>query len=185
MPPPTPPLILVTGIMASGKSTVAQRIAERTAPRSVHLRGDAFRTMIVNGRVEREVPLSDEALRQVELRYRIAATVADHYLAAGFTVVYQDVIIGELLRTVARSLARHRLHVVVLCPRAEVVAARDESRHKRAYERVRTDHFDRVLRAGTPRIGLWLDTSEWEVDETAQRILADLAAARVTPDDLR
>jgi predicted kinase len=184
LPPPGPPLILVTGIMASGKSSVSQHLAERF-DRSVHLRGDAFRTMIVSGRVEREVPLSDEALRQVELRYRISADAAAHYLAAGFTVVYQDVIVGALLRTVARSLSRHPLHVVVLCPRAEVVVARDETRHKRAYGRVQADHFDKVVREGTPRIGLWLDTSEWEVEETAERILADLALARVTPDDLR
>jgi dephospho-CoA kinase len=38
-----PRLILVTGIMAAGKSTVAQLLAERLAPQSVHLRGDVFR----------------------------------------------------------------------------------------------------------------------------------------------
>ena len=41
-------IFLITGLMASGKSTVAQVLAERL-PRSVHLRGDAFRRMIVNG----------------------------------------------------------------------------------------------------------------------------------------
>ena len=58
-------------------------------------------------------------------------------------------------------------------------------RPERAYGRVEAAHFDKVLREGTPRIGLWLDTSEWEIEETAERILADVAAARVTPDDLR
>ena len=48
----TPPwLILLTGIMAAGKSTVAQHLAERL-PHSVHLRGDVFRRMIVNGRAD-------------------------------------------------------------------------------------------------------------------------------------
>ena len=42
---------LITGVMASGKSTVAQRLAERL-PRAVHLRGDVFRRMIVSGREE-------------------------------------------------------------------------------------------------------------------------------------
>lgn len=42
-------MILITGIMASGKSTVAQLLAERL-DRSVHLRGDMFRKMIVNDR---------------------------------------------------------------------------------------------------------------------------------------
>ena len=44
-----PQLILITGIMAAGKSTVAQHLAERL-PNSVHLRGDVFRRMMVNGR---------------------------------------------------------------------------------------------------------------------------------------
>ncbi|MFJ2642038.1 MULTISPECIES: AAA family ATPase [unclassified Streptomyces] len=42
-------VILVTGVMASGKSTVAQGLAERL-PRSVHVRGDVFRRMVVSGR---------------------------------------------------------------------------------------------------------------------------------------
>jgi predicted kinase len=177
-------LILVTGIMASGKTSVAQRLAE-SFTRSVHLHGDAFRTMIVNGRVERQVPPSDEAMRQIELRYRIAADAIDRYLAAGFSVVYQDVIIGESLRSVVESLARHPLHVVVLCPRADVVHARDRSRHKRAYTNADAAHFDRVLRRGTPRIGLWIDSSELEVDDTAACILERLDRSRVTSADLR
>ncbi|MFI4875099.1 MAG: DUF1559 domain-containing protein, partial [Blastopirellula sp. JB062] len=58
-----------TGIMAAGKSTVAQRLAERLPldqfPRSVHLRGDLFRRLIVNGRADLGVELTDEALAQL------------------------------------------------------------------------------------------------------------------------
>jgi hypothetical protein len=39
-------VVVVTGVMAAGKSTVAQLLAERL-PRSAHVRGDAFRRMIV------------------------------------------------------------------------------------------------------------------------------------------
>jgi predicted kinase len=174
-----PQLILVTGIMASGKSSTAQRLAERLSP-SVHLRGDAFRTMIVNGREERFVPPSEEALQQVDLRYRISAAAAALYLEAGFHVVYQDVIFGIALRNVARRLARHDLRVVVLCPRPDVVAARDAKREKDAYDTAEPEHYHRVLSEGTPRIGLWIDTSEHEVEETVDVILARLDAARVT-----
>ena len=44
-----PQVILITGNMAAGKSSVAQSLAERL-PKSVHLRGDVFRRMIVSGR---------------------------------------------------------------------------------------------------------------------------------------
>lgn len=42
-------IVLITGIQAAGKSTIAQALAERL-PRSVHVRGDLFRRMVVNGR---------------------------------------------------------------------------------------------------------------------------------------
>jgi predicted kinase len=40
---------VVTGVMAAGKSTVADLLARRFA-RGAHLRGDVFRKMIVTGR---------------------------------------------------------------------------------------------------------------------------------------
>lgn len=44
-------MVFVTGIMAAGKSTVCQKLAARFSP-GVHLRGDNFRKMIVNGGVD-------------------------------------------------------------------------------------------------------------------------------------
>lgn len=42
-----PCVVLITGVMAAGKSTVAQLLAE-SLPRAVHVRGDVFRRMIVS-----------------------------------------------------------------------------------------------------------------------------------------
>ena len=63
---------LLTGVMASGKSTTAQALAERL-PRCVHLRGDVFRKMIVTGREEMTSQPTPQALEQLGLRYRLAA----------------------------------------------------------------------------------------------------------------
>lgn len=60
---------LITGVMASGKSTTAQALAQ-ALPRCVHLRGDLFRRMIVTGREEMADPPTEEALRQLHLRFR-------------------------------------------------------------------------------------------------------------------
>ncbi len=182
MPHP-PRLILVTGIMASGKSTVAERLAERL-PHSAHVRGDTFRTMIVNGRAEFALPPSDEAWRQVLLRYRIAASVIEHYLGAGFTVVYQDVILGPALAAVARTLVHHALHVVVLHTDPDVAAQRDAQRDKDAYAHETPDDYEHILRHETARLGLWLDTSTSEADETVAQILGGLDRATVAPGDL-
>ncbi len=42
----TPPIYRITGIMASGKSTVAALLARRLE-RAVHLRGDVFRKTLI------------------------------------------------------------------------------------------------------------------------------------------
>ena len=168
--------------MAAGKSTVAQALAERL-PRSVHLRGDIFRRMIVNGRADMGFELSDDALAQLQLRYRLAATVALEYLAAGFTVVYQDIVIGQALVETVERLCGHPLYVIVLRPNPEAVIAREAGRSKRGYrDHAEVFDFDRVLRAATPRLGLWLDTSSWTVEETVAQILARLPEARVNVD---
>jgi predicted kinase len=163
--------------MASGKSSVAQALAERL-PKSVHLRGDLFRRMIVNGQAEMGFTLSAEAERQLLLRYQIAADVAKRYVDAGFTVVYQDIIIGPALSNALVSFQSYPLSVIVLCPRADVVAAREAARDKTGYsDQTAILAFDRILREETPRIGYWLDSSQLTIPETVEAILSNLTQA--------
>ncbi|WP_237047903.1 AAA family ATPase [Lentzea guizhouensis] len=89
-----PAVILITGVMAAGKSTVAQLLAERL-PRAAHVRGDVFRRMVVSGREEFLPEESAEARAQLELRHRLSALVADEYADHGWTAVVQDVVLGE------------------------------------------------------------------------------------------
>jgi chloramphenicol 3-O-phosphotransferase len=165
-------IYLITGLMASGKSTVAQALAERL-PKSVHLRGDRFRKMIVNGQAEMiGVELSKEAQAQLKLRYEIAADAAKRYADAGFAVVYQDIIIGPSLQEAVDRFKGYALSVTVLCPDAETIALREKARPKTGYQRLEDiPEFDKVLREETPKIGEWLDTSWLNVDETVDRIL--------------
>ena len=175
-------IILITGIPASGKSTVAQQLAQEI-PNSVHLRGDLFRRMIVNGRVDMDPEPTEVALEQLRLRYRIAAAAAREYFNAGFSVIYQDVILGELLKEVIGYYHKYPLHIVVLCPIPDVVAHRDADRAKRGYYAFSVDELDRVLRTETPHLGLWLDTTDLSVDETITRIIEDLETALVHHND--
>jgi cytidylate kinase len=169
--------ILITGIMASGKSSIAQALAERL-PKSVHLRGDAFRRMIVNGHVPPEPPMSEEAMAQLRLRYKIAALAAEQYCAAGFTVVSQDVIIGAILSEVV-SLYKIPLYLVVLCPSPDVALERDKHRHKHTYTSWTPEALDKALREETPRLGLWLDSSTLSVEETVDAILEQIHLAKI------
>jgi chloramphenicol 3-O-phosphotransferase len=174
-----PQIILITGNMAAGKSSVAQALAERL-PRSVHLRGDTFRRMIVNGRAPMSAELSDAAIRQLHLRYRITAAVAALYADAGFTVIGQDILIGAGLPDILAAYRPYRLALIVLCPDPEVIRAREDQRAKRGYQdSAEIVAFDHILRQETPRLGYWLDSSHMTIDETVDAILANLPQAIV------
>jgi len=165
-----PCIILVTGIMASGKSTVAQLLAEHF-DKSVHLRGDVFRKMIVNDRKEVHPDADKDELNQLRLRYRLAAQAAETYVKDGFTVIVQDVVVGPMLNDFISYISYRPFYVVVLCPDPDVVAQREAERAKTGYGIWSVDELDNVLRQETPRTGMWLDSSKLTAEETVDEIL--------------
>ena len=184
-PPPDPQasraVILVTGIQAAGKSTIAQLLAERL-PQSVHVRGDLFRRMIINGRADMTPDPTSEAVRQLRLRYQLAATVSDAYFQAGFTVIVQDVILGSHLAEMTAMIHSRPLLLIALAPQAAAITDREQSRGKTAYDPWAIKQLDTVLRHETPRLGLWLDTSSQTPAETADEILSRAWAEARVPD---
>ena len=175
---PVEGVVLITGVMAAGKSTVAQALAERL-PRAAHVRGDVFRRMIVSGREEYGPGADGEGQAQLRLRYRLSAATADAYAREGFTAVVQDVVLGPALAEYVELVRTRPLHVVVLAPRPEVVAERGAGRPKTGYGSWTVEDLDGALRTETSRIGLWLDNSEQTVDETVDEILARACEAAV------
>lgn len=164
--------------MAAGKSTVAEALA-RQLPRSVHVRGDLFRRMIINGRADMSLEPSEEAWRQLALRYDLAARTADAYAAEGFDAIVQDVIIGpELAGFIERIHTRTR-HLIVLSPSVTALQWREEQRAKAGYVHFSPAALDRVLQDETARIGYWLDSSAQTPEETVADILANLDRAAV------
>ncbi|GAA1556915.1 AAA family ATPase [Kribbella lupini] len=162
-------VIVVSGIMAAGKSTVSQLLAERFQY-GVHLRGEVFRRMIVSGQASAEADDGEEAQKQLKLRYRLACQAADGYAQAGFTVVLQDVVIGELLREFLENIQSRPRYLVVLTPRPEVISDRLGG--------LSVDELDYELHAFSPRRGLWLDNSDLTPNETVDAILGRLDEAR-------
>lgn len=177
---PEQAIVLISGIQAAGKSTVARLLAERL-PRSAHLRGDLFRRMVVNGRADMTAEPSPEAIRQLRLRYRLLANACDAYFEEGFTVVAQDVILGKHLAEMVRMIRHRPLLVVVLAPQPWAVAAREAGRAKDAYRQWTIELLDRGLRHDTPRLGLWLDTSRQSPEETVTEILSRAWTEGVQP----
>ena len=160
--------MLVTGVMASGKSTVAQLLAERFE-RSAHLRGDRFRRMIVRGNA---APNTEAFENELRVRYALGARSADGYAEAGYTTIWQDCVIGAALGEIEALVRARPLDIIVLAPRPEVVAWRDAHRHKRGYDGDWTvEQLDRILRDETPRVGHWIDNSDQTPEETVAEIL--------------
>lgn len=169
---------LVIGVQAAGKSTVADLLA-RHFEYGVHVRGGQFYRWVVRGWVHAGDARADEARRLLDLRYRLAALVADEYCAAGFCTVVQDNIFGADVVTWLRAVRARPRHLVVLRPSVETVRSRDAARRaltgKIAYRpgEFGINDLDGFL-GETPRIGLWLDTSA----QTAERTVAEILRRR-------
>ena len=172
MTPPPPPLYVITGAMAAGKSTVARALARRF-DKSAHVEGDAFLRMIVAGGAVMGPTLDAGALGQLRLRQDMAMDAARRFLSAGFVTVYEDILIGADFVRVAGALADLDPRIVVLHPGVATLAQRDRARAKTGYgERFPPDVLAEALERDTPRRGLWIDSSLMSVDEVVERILA-------------
>jgi chloramphenicol 3-O-phosphotransferase len=171
-------VIVITGAMATGKSIVADLLAIRL-PKSVHIHGDMFRRMVVNGRADMTPNPSPDAIAQLNLRYDLAAMAADRYAEEGYDVIVQDVILGKDLADFVKRIETPERYLVVLSPSVSALEWREEQRSKVGYVHLSPEALDDVLRRETAQIGYWLDSSTQTADETVADILANLDKAAV------
>ena len=173
-------LFVISGVSASGKSTVARLLAERFE-RGVCVPGDAIRAMMVSGRLDVRPDSGEEALRQLALRYAGALSVAHVFINGGFDVVVEDVIVGPILRDFLSLVPVPEFHLVFLDPDAAAIQRRQQERGLMAYGpgRWSAGGLQALLREETDRIGLWLDTTGHSAQQTVEAILSDLDTSRV------
>ncbi len=92
--------------------------------------------------------------------------------------IVQDIFIGPMLDEVLAMFTRP-LALVVLAPSADIVAPREAGRDKTGYTGFTPEALDRVLRETTPRRGLWLDTGNLTLEQTADALISRIPGEAV------
>jgi Chloramphenicol phosphotransferase-like protein len=142
--------------------------------RGVHIEADVLQQMIVSGGVWVSQPGEPhgEAAEQLRLRLKNMCLLARSFFEAGFTVVLDDIILGERWQHLQEELHDLSFSLVVLAPHVDVVAQqRDVNRPKGPQGHAWAAYLDHALRTTMAGIGLWIDTSEQTQRETVEYIL--------------
>ncbi len=162
-------IFIVSGIPGAGKTTVSGMLARRF-DRGVHLEADIFQKLIVTGGLFPDKEPEEEAWRQLRLRSKHVAMLADSFLENGFWPVIDDVVVGLRLLDVLEDIKSRPLYFVLLLPRLDIVEQRDRTRDEKHVFDI-WSHLDDVARNETPKQGLRLDSSDMSAEETVDEIL--------------
>jgi predicted kinase len=168
--------LIINGMPGAGKTTVSTLVA-RMLPRAARVRGDDVNEMILSGRVWFAGDPPEEAARQVELCHRNMCSLAANFVDFGFTVLMDTVVADRAeLDFLVSLLGQRPLRLLTLAPGAAVCQRRNATRqHSERWEFAGYDRLHADMWQGFGNVGWWFDTSALTPEETAQRIVHDVA----------
>jgi len=175
-------IYVISGLPGSGKSTLAARLA-RHFTSAAHVEADRLQDLIVSGAAYGGVDgLSTEAHRQLRLRIHHAVLLAKSFREAGFNAVIDDIIAGSRFDDLYSALDGVPFSFIMLLRDLDSMKS-----HWRALGSPFAESWDWIdyeIRHATPRVGLWVDSTSQNEDETFNEIVARLSEATVSGSDV-
>jgi chloramphenicol 3-O-phosphotransferase len=165
-------ILVLTGPPASGKSSVAEALAERY-DRVAHVEVDTLRHFITpTGYIPPGRPGFE---RQQALAVRNACALAANFIAERIAVIIDDVIVTEAdlsLYLDGLKAAAAPVHVVRLMPRVEVCLERNRTRREGRMNPERVETVYREMAAVPQLRGVTIDNSELTAYQTSDKLQA-------------
>ena len=122
-----PPIILLAGPPAVGKSSVSRALAERFE-KLIHIEVDKIRESVISGYLMPNPEWPPELMQQINLARGAAIDMAQRYRSAGFAVVIDDFADGHALQAYQPLLAKEGVSGWILYPGLEATLARCHAR---------------------------------------------------------
>ena len=123
----------------------------------------------------RDISQTDpEPTRQLRLRLKNMCILGISFYSAGFTVVLDDIIIGDRWEHLLEDLEGTPFSLVVLAPSLESIDQRDRNRDKRLIGTEWARHLNTELRTTMSDKGIWIESSGQSPEETVDQILRSL-----------
>jgi predicted kinase len=172
-------IVLITGFAGSGKSTVGRLVAEHF-PKSMYIKVDDLREMMVKGMEPPGDEITEEAYKQFQWARNTVIYMAQLYASQGVDVVIDDVSFPpNFVEQYAALFENPEVHRVLLFPTAPVLIERIKKRagpwDHVLINLVRLNYSD--ILEPMPKDGwIVLDSSDWTIEQTVHEVLSRIGA---------
>lgn len=165
-----PGILFINGGPGSGKTTVARMIAA-DSPRGAHIDGDEIHNLVVGGRLHPPGKPEDEVERQLQLRFRNMALLADSFFQSGvFPVLETCISTRKYLDYLLSHITSRPVAMIILAPPMAVAWGRDKQRSDKNVAHLHAARYDEIYNElGTT--GLWINNGDMTPEQTKNEII--------------
>ncbi len=162
-------VILITGPMGAGKSSVSNALAKKFE-RSAVIEVDKLRGMIKGGFV-RPSPYTDEVELQLSLSAKNACDMANNFLEKGFNVFIDGIVGRKLLEQYSNFFKDKNFKTFLLMPSVEALLKRFDDRGDYLELRERTTELHKSFSEKQDKLNCHvINSSEQTLEETVDEI---------------